>query len=66
MEKLQDPFKSGKFDYVQCLQLTSQLIRSLELPAFLELNKIHLSLHDDLDENGGHSIFHQKRSTETK
>ena len=65
VEKLQDPFEGLKFDYVQCLQLTSQLIRSLELSAFYELNKIHSFLHDYLSGSGSHSIFNQKGSTET-
>ena len=58
VERLKDLFEGMKFDYMQCLQLTtSKLIRSFELPAFNELNEIHLSLHDDLDGCGGHSIF---------
>ena len=67
VKKLEEPWFYGiKFDYVESLKLTTtQLLQSLELPNFHELNEIHMTLHDGLDGSGGHSIFNQKGSTET-
>ena len=65
VQELEEPFKGVKFDYEQCLKLsTVQLIRSLDLPLF-NLNEVNLFIHDGLDGSGGHSIFNQKGCTET-
>ena len=66
VEKLDNPFKGVRFDYLNCLQLTSsQLFSSLQLPLLHNLNEVHLTLHDGLDGSGGHSIFNQKGSEDT-
>ena len=66
VQKLATPYSGVKYDYLQCLQLTSaQLFASLQLPAFHNLNEIQMTLHDGLDGSGGHSIFNQKGSIET-
>ena len=66
VQKLANPFRGVRFDYLECLQLTSsQLLRSLALPAFRDLSEIHMTLHDGLDGSGGHSIFNQVGSDET-
>ena len=65
VKELEDPFKGVKFDYEQCMKLsTVQLIRSLDLPLF-NLNEVNLFVHDGLDGSGGHSIFNQKGCVET-
>ena len=67
VKKLEEPWFYGvKYDYVECLKhTTSQLLKSMELPMFHQLNELHMTLHDGLDGSGGHSIFNQKDSTET-
>ncbi|QQP40281.1 Uncharacterized protein FKW44_014273, partial [Caligus rogercresseyi] len=66
VQKLANPFRGVRFDYLECLQLTSSLLlRSLALPAFRDLSEIHMTLHDGLDGSGGHSIFNQVGSDET-
>ena len=67
VKPLEEPlFQGVKYDYVECLKYTtSQLLKSIELPIFHQLNEIHMKLHDGLDGSGGHSVFNQKGSTET-
>ena len=64
--KLDIPYHGVRFDYLKCLEITtSQLCRSIALPAFKNLREIKLVLHDGLDGSGGHSIFNQAGSQET-
>ena len=67
VKPLEEPWFQGvKYDYVECLKYTtSQLLKSIELPIFHQLNELHLKLHDGLDGSGGHSVFNQRGSTET-
>lgn len=66
VQKLANPFSGVRFDYLKCLELTSsQLLSSLDLPAFRDLTQVHMTLHDGLDGSGGHSIFNQVGSDET-
>lgn len=66
VQKLANPFSDVRFDYQKCLELTSShLLSSLELPAFRDLTEVHMTVHDGLDDSGGHSIFNQVGSSET-
>ena len=66
VQKLATPYSGVKYDYLDCLQLTSaQLLLSLQLPTFHNLNELLMTLHDGLDGSGGHSIFNQKSSIQT-
>ena len=64
---LKEPFQEVKHVYFESLKIiTSQLLQSLELPNLQELNEVHLTIRDGLDESGGHSILNQKGSAETR
>ena len=66
VQKLATLYSGVKYDYLDCLQLTSaQLFVSLQLLAFHNLNELLMTLHGGLDGSGGHSIFNQKGSIQT-
>ena len=53
VEKLVTPYSGVKYDYLECIKLTSaQLFESLKLPAFHNLNEIQMTLHNGLDSSG--------------
>ena len=60
VEQLPVPYRCVKFDYVQCLKLTSALLFATLQSPFQNINEVNMTVHDGLDGSGGHSIFNQR------